>query len=118
MKGYPIKYPRSDEEDKPVTLSLNLPYAGDKGEKLVLKMQRYISKVVNKNKNSVSVNTIYKARRLGASFNIKDKIKFEHQHNVVYHSECPKGACPFIATQYSLQMANSFAIFFCAWRMS
>ena len=85
--------PTDEEEDKPVTLSLNLPYAGDKGEKLVLKMQKYISKAVNKSKNLVSVNTIYKARRLGASFNIKDKIKFEHQHNVVYHSECPNKKC-------------------------
>ena len=67
--------PTDEEEDKPVTLSLNLPYAGDKGEKLVLKMQKYISKAVNKSKNLVSVNTIYKARRLGASFNIKDKIR-------------------------------------------
>ena len=83
--------PNDDEEEKeePVALSLNLPYAGMKGENLVLKLRKYISKVVNKRKNLVSVNTIYKAKRLGASFNIKDKIKFEHQHNVVYHSECP-----------------------------
>ena len=87
--------PNDDEEEKeePVTLSLNLPYAGMKGENLVLKLRKYISKVVNKSKNLVSVNTIYKAKRLGASFNIKDKIKFEHQHNVVYHSECPNKKC-------------------------
>ena len=39
--------PTDEEENKPVTLLLNLPYAGDTGEKMVLKRQKYISKVVN-----------------------------------------------------------------------
>ena len=83
----------TDTEEKSVALSLNLPYAGEKGEKLISKLQRKISKVVNKAKKLVSVNAVYRAKRLGGSFNIKDKIKFEHQHNVVYHSECPNKKC-------------------------
>ena len=83
----------TDTEEKSVALSLNLPYAGEKGEKLISKLQRKISKMVNKAKKLVSVNAVYRAKRLGGSFNIKDKIKFEHQHNVVYHSECPNKKC-------------------------
>ena len=83
----------ADAEEKPVVLSLNLPYAGEKGEKLISKLQRKVSKMVNKAKKLVSINAVYKAKRLGGCFNIKDKIKFEHQHNVVYHSECPNKKC-------------------------
>ena len=36
---------------------------------------------------------MYKAKRMGSNFNIKDKIAFKHQHNVVYHVECPNKKC-------------------------
>ena len=39
------------------------------------------------------MNAVYKAKRLGSNFNIKDKISFEHQHNVVYHAKCPNKRC-------------------------
>ena len=81
------------EEEKPASLTLNLPYAGDKGEKLISKVKKYESNTVNKSKKIISVSTIYKATRLGSKFNIKDQIKLEHQHNVVYHTECPNRKC-------------------------
>ena len=84
---------QSSDEEKPVTMTLNLPYAGDKGEKLVSKVQKYIANTVNKTKKKVSVNAVYTATRIGSKFNIKDKIHFEHQHNVVYHAECPNRKC-------------------------
>ena len=83
----------NSEIEKPATLTLNLPYAGDKGEKLISKVKKYVCNTVNKNKKKVSVNAIYKAKRLGSKFNIKDPIKFEHQHNVVYHTNCPNRKC-------------------------
>ena len=49
--------------------------------------------MVNKEKNVVKMNAVYKAKRLGSNFNIKDKISFEHQHNVVYHAKCPNKKC-------------------------
>ena len=84
---------REKEEEKPAALSLNLPYAGDKGERILTKLKKYTSNIVNKNKKSVTIRAIYRSKRLGANFNIKDKIKFEHQHNVVYHAECPNKKC-------------------------
>ena len=36
---------------------------------------------------------IYTGTKLGSRFNIKDKIKFQHQHNVVYHAVCPNAKC-------------------------
>ena len=57
------------------------------------KIRKYVSNAVNKEKKRITTNAVYKAKRLGSSFNIKDKIKLEHQHNIVYHSECPNRKC-------------------------
>ena len=83
----------NDDEEKPVSLTLNLPYAGVKGEQLVKKVTRFVSQTVNKTRKKVVMQTVYRAKRLGSNFNIKDKIPFRHQHNVVYHSKCPNKKC-------------------------
>ena len=80
-------------EEEKVQLSLTLPYAGATGEKIVKKMQKYIKNTVNKDHNKVSVNTMYRSKKLSTRFNIKDKTKFEHMHNVVYHVKCPNKKC-------------------------
>ena len=56
-------------------------------------MRKYILKTVNKDKKRISVNSVYKAKRLGSHFNIKDEISFENQHNIIYHAECPNKKC-------------------------
>ena len=81
------------EEDKAVALSLSLPYAGMNGEKLVTKLKKYVLNTVNKNQKKISLNAIYRAKRLGTSFSVKDKIALKHQHNLVYHGECPNKKC-------------------------
>ena len=82
-----------EEEEKPAQLSLNLPYAGTKGEHLVRKVSKYVSNSINKEKKVISMQTTYRAKRLGSNFNIKDRISFENQHNVVYHAKCPNRRC-------------------------
>ena len=57
------------------------------------KLNKYASKTVNKDKKVITMQTIYRSKRLGSNFNIKDKIPFRHQHNVVYHSKCPNKKC-------------------------
>ena len=66
----------NDDEEKPVSLTLNLPYAGVKGEQLVKKVTKFVSQTVNKTRKKVAMQTIYRAKRLGSNFNIKDKIPF------------------------------------------
>jgi hypothetical protein len=80
-------------KDGEVRLALNLPYAGATGEKIVKKMQKYIKNTVNKDQDKVSVSTMYRSKRLSTKFNIKDKTKLEHMHNVVYHVNCPNKKC-------------------------
>ena len=83
----------NNSEDKPTTLSLNLPYAGVKGDKLISKVKKFVANTVNKKKKKVSVCLVYKGTTIGSKFNIKDQIKFEHLHNVVYHTEYPNHEC-------------------------
>ena len=84
---------KEEETDKPVSLSLNLPYAGIKGEQLITNLKNYVSKTVNKKKKIVSIHPVYRSKKLSSNFRIKDDIKFKHQHNIVYHAECPNKKC-------------------------
>ena len=81
------------EEEKPVELTLHLPYAGEAGSAIVTKLQKSILRTVNRNRKKVKVGTVYKAARLGSRFNLKDKIAFENQHNIIYHEGCPNKKC-------------------------
>ena len=80
------------EEDK-VNFTINLPYAGDKGQHIMSKVHKYIVQATTKGKKNVRISTTYKSRTLGTCFAVKDKTKFEHIHNVVYHSTCPNKKC-------------------------
>ena len=82
------------EEEKPVELTLHLPYAGEAGSAIVTKLQKSILSTVNRNRKKVKVGTVYKATRLGSRFNLKDKIAFQNQHNIVNHGDCPNKKCP------------------------
>ena len=76
-----------------IQLSLNLPHVGESGEKIVNKLTKLIKKKVNHGKERISVTTIYKSSKLNSKFVLKDKTKFEHMHNVVYHAKCPNKKC-------------------------
>ena len=65
------------------------------------KVQKYVRKATSKSRKKVHLSTTYKSKKLGNSFNIKDKIKFEHTHNVVYHAACPNKKCK---SQYTRQI--------------
>ena len=70
-------------------LQLHLPYGGKVGENLVTKLK----KVVKRTLPNSSVRTTYKSQRLSSRFQIKDSVKFEHQHNVTYYGKCGKNEC-------------------------
>ena len=58
------------------------------------KVQKYVKQATTRNKNEVQVCATYKSKKLGSCFSIKDRTKFEHMHNVVYHGKCPNKKCP------------------------
>ena len=81
------------EEQNPTeeqqTVTLCLPYAGEKGEQIVKKLKKNIQSL----SQNAKVNIIYTAQKLGSKFQVKDKTKIEHIHNVVYHGKCPNKKC-------------------------
>lgn len=82
-----------EQTEENIQVALNLPYAGDKGEEIVKKMQKFMKKAVNTESKKLQLRTTYKSTRLSSRFNIKDKTKPEHLHNVVYYVPCPNKRC-------------------------
>ena len=82
-----------DDEIEKVSLALNLPYAGDKGDKIIQKMQKDLVGKLNTNTKRISVCTMYRSTKLSTRFNIKDKTNHQDLHNVVYHVSCPNKKC-------------------------
>ena len=76
-----------------MSLALNLPYAGDKGEKIMQKIQKELVGKLNTNTKKISIRTMYRSTKLSTRFNIKDKTNSQHLHNVVYHVSCPNKKC-------------------------
>ena len=78
-------------------ITLSLPYAGPKGENIINKMKKQISKTINKYQNNTiqTTNTrvTYNTKYLGSKFPIKDITKFKHNHNIVYKAKCPEKDC-------------------------
>ena len=67
-------------------IQCTLSYAGEKGELIVKEVNKQFKKV---KKHNLKAHFAFKAKRLSLHFNLKDPIKKEHLHNVVYEIECP-----------------------------
>ena len=69
---------------------LVLPYKHCNGEQVVNSMGKRLNVVLPRN---VKLRTCYTGKRLSSCFKIKDKKKFDHEHNLVYHVKCPEELC-------------------------
>ena len=76
-----------------VTATLSLPYAGAQGEQIMRKLKKTIDNIGRKPNEERNIRIIYKAKRLGTKFPVKDRTPKEHLHNVVYHAKCPNKKC-------------------------
>ena len=67
-----------------------LPYAGQKVCTLVKSLKTHLKKRLPSN---VKVDIIYTNSKLSFKFNVKDKIPFEEQHDILYRSVCATDNC-------------------------
>ena len=67
-----------------------LPYQGDKGSNLLKSMKRYVSKLVPEH---TKLEITFTGKKLNSCFSIKNKAKFEHQHDLVHYVKCRKPSC-------------------------
>ena len=53
-------------------------------------MNKCVNKLLPKN---TKIEITFKSTKLSSYFNVKDKVDFEHNHNLIYHMECPEQGC-------------------------
>ena len=53
-------------------------------------MERYASKLLPEH---TKLKITFKGKKPNSCFSIKDKTKFEHQHDVVYYVNCTEASC-------------------------
>ena len=63
---------------------------GEKGEHLIKSMKKRTSKLLPP---EIKTQVAYTGKKLSTCFNVKDQSKFEHQHDVVYYTDCPNEKC-------------------------
>ena len=72
------------------THMLVLPYKGEGGQRIIKSINNSVKKILPQ--NHVTQN-VYKSKKLGSYFNIKDSTKLEHQHDYTYFTQCPRVNC-------------------------
>ena len=66
---------------------LVLPYQAQKSDFIIKSMKKRLKTQISDN---VKTDVAFQGKQLSSCFNIKDKTKFPHKHNLVYHAECPE----------------------------
>ena len=77
----------TENKDK---VQILLPYAGTQGDNLINKMNKQLKKHLPQD---IKVITTYQGTKLSSRFSVKDKVTFEHKHNLVYYGKCPEKEC-------------------------
>ena len=57
---------------------------------MVNSMRKQLNVVLARN---VKIRTCYAGKRLRSCFKTKDRKKFDHVHDLVYHVKCPEESC-------------------------
>ena len=53
-------------------------------------MKRYVSKLLPEH---TKLEITFTGKKLNSCFSIKDKISFEHQHDLIYYVNCAEPSC-------------------------
>ena len=73
--------PETPSNEEVYTPYISLPYKGLPGEEIVRKFRNVLTKTLPTN---VKPRITFQGRKLGSCFQIKDKIPFEHESDLVY----------------------------------
>ncbi len=68
-------------EESTMKPSINLPYKGKEGERIVRQFRRALDRALPAN---IKPQIVYTGKKVGSYFRIKDKVPIEHQSNLVY----------------------------------
>ena len=82
--------PMTINNDEVKCLQLVLPYAGHKSETLLSKLKKQLK---SKLPTTVAIQIVYQPTKLSSRFSTKDKLNFNHRHNIVYQCKCANSLC-------------------------
>ena len=77
--------PDTTNAEPSITPLIRLPNTGKQGHHIVQKFKKYLRATLPE---KVKPRFIYKGTKLGSFFRIKDKIKWEHESDLIYHFGC------------------------------
>ena len=80
----------NDENDKKAPLILKVPFRGDKGERLLNKLNGNLKKDLPED---MKFRIVHTGSKLSKHFNLKDKIDKKHLSNFVYKHDCRNKKC-------------------------
>ena len=84
------KVPANENETVTKKHMLLLLYQGDKGIGLTKSLKRNSNKHLP---NNAKTQVTFASQKLSTQFNVKDRAKFEHKHDVIYFGKCPEQNC-------------------------
>ena len=84
------KFQLKDQTKKETCYLLVLPYAGNKGGKILKLMNKFSSYVLPCN---VKTCIAYSKTKLSSKFHLKDQMKKDHLHDAVYYVKWPEEQC-------------------------
>ena len=67
-----------------------MAYAGPKGKNVIKSMNNNVQRILP---NNVKTRITYTDRKLGTKFQLKDRIKNQHEHDLIYFSKCLEPNC-------------------------
>ena len=70
-----------------------IPHQGGKGEQVIKSVRKTIKRLLPSN---IKVQVSFTGNKLSSCFNIKDKTRYEHRHDVIYPGTCPETTCKII----------------------
>ena len=85
-----IEVPANEIETVTKKHVLLVPYQRDKGTGLTESLKRNLNKRLP---NKVKTQVTFTGQKLSTQFNVKDRTKFEHKHNVIYFGKCSEKNC-------------------------
>ena len=70
---------------------LVLPYQGKKEDVIVESMKKRFRNLLPQ---CIAPNVVFTDSKLSSKFQLKDRTIFRHNHNIIYHGNCPENGCP------------------------
>ena len=80
----------ANDENMSTNHKLILPYKGEQGQKIIKSLNNYVKRLLSQNHTTQQVHI---SRKLGSAFNIKEKTKLAHKHDLTYLVKCPENTC-------------------------